>query len=189
MLTCHHLRWSALLSEETQSLSWFIMQLSDLERRGKKGEKRVPILLFLSHACIYYMVFLWNENSESEVILNAEKSIQLYAKSCCLCGIFHLFVWKFTCMFLQDERILFLFLFALLLEMNSANFFSWIAKYSSGEFLHDLHANDFIRTGWWIATNVVSLFYNCMREVSVLIKTDKCNRSEAAHWSFITLVI
>jgi len=51
-------------------------------------------------------------------------------------------------MFLQDERILFLFLFALLLEMNSANFFSWFAKYSSGEFLHDLHANDFIRTEW-----------------------------------------
>lgn len=46
-----------------------------------------------------------------------------------------------------------------------------------------------LRSSDWIFTNIVPLCYNCMPEVSMLIKTDKPNRSEAAHWSFITLVI
>lgn len=46
-----------------------------------------------------------------------------------------------------------------------------------------------LRSGCWIFTNIGPLCYNCMPEVSMLIKTDKPNRSEAAHWSFITLVI
>lgn len=41
----------------------------------------------------------------------------------------------------------------------------------------------------WIFTGMRPLWYNCMPEESVLIKTDKPNRSEAAHWSFITVVI
>jgi hypothetical protein len=45
------------------------------------------------------------------------------------------------------------------------------------------------RSSCWIFTEIGPLCYNCMPEVSMLIKTDKPNRSEAARWSFITLVI
>lgn len=46
-----------------------------------------------------------------------------------------------------------------------------------------------LRSSCWIFANIGPLRYNCMPEVSVLIKTDKLNRSAAARWSFITLVI
>lgn len=46
-----------------------------------------------------------------------------------------------------------------------------------------------LRSSCWIFTDRGPLCYNCVPEVSVLIKTDKLNRSGAALWSFITLVI